>query len=222
MIIEKVKKGLKILEVDESSNFPYLLELLSAKDRGIDQVQLSPEDRKDRMIEMIIRITLKGSESRPLIMVVEDMHWIDKNSEDTLKSLLESISGARILLIFTYRPEFVLIWGGKSYHNQLNLNRPSNRESLTMSKFLLDTKEFERELENLILEKTEGVPFYIEEFIKSLKDLKIIERKDNKYLLTSVNSFDYPRYNYGKGRFAFRYSKRNPSNWFCHRKGVWL
>ena len=179
----KVKKGLKMINADEASNLPYLLELLSVEDSGIGQIPMSPEARKDRMIETMIRISLKGSEINPLIMAVEDLHWIDNISEDVLKHLLESISGARILLIFTYRPEFVHSWGGRSYHNQVNLNRLSNRESLSMVSHLLGTEDLDSDLENLILEKTEGIPFFIEEFLKSLKDLKMIERKDNKYHL---------------------------------------
>jgi len=183
-IIGKVKKGLKTLGADEASNLPYLLELLSVKDSGIDQIPMSPEARKDRMIETMIRIPLKGSEISPLIMAVEDLHWIDRSSEDALKYLLESISGARILLIFTYRPEFVHTWGGRSYHNQVNLNRLSNRESLAIVNYLLGAQEIDKGLENLILEKTEGVPFFIEEFLKSLKALKMIGRKGNRYHLT--------------------------------------
>ena len=116
-------------------------------------------------------------------MAIEDLHWIDKSSEETLKNLLESISGARVFLIFTYRPEFVHTWGGKSYHSQVNLNRLSNRESLAMVASILGTEDIEKDLEELVLEKTEGVPFFIEEFIRSLKELKMIERKDSKYYL---------------------------------------
>jgi len=119
-----------------------------------------------------------------LIMAIEDLHWIDRSSEDTLKYWLDAISGSRVFLIFTYRPEFVHTWGGKSYHSQLTLNRLSNRESLFMMSHLLGTKDIESNLEELILEKTEGVPFFIEEFVKSLRDLKIIDIKDRKYCLT--------------------------------------
>ena len=181
-IREKVKRGLKLLEVEEASTLPYLLELLSVKDSGIDRISMSPEG-KDRIIEALKQIVLKGSEIRPLIMAIEDLHWIDKSSEDALKYFLESIPGARVLLIFTYRPEFVHTWGGRSYHNQINLNRLSNRESLSMVAHLLGTQEIDKDLEKLILEKTEGMPFFIEELLKSLKDLKIIERKDSKYQL---------------------------------------
>ena len=183
-IREKVIKGIRILGADEASTLPYLLELLSVKDSGIDKILMSPEGRKDRIIEALKRIVLKGSEMRPLIMAVEDLHWIDRSSEEALKYLLESISGARVFLIFTYRPEFAHTWGAKSYHNQVNLNRLSNRESLAMVTHLLGTEEIDNDLENLILEKTEGIPFFLEEFIKSLKELKVIEREDSKYLLT--------------------------------------
>jgi class 3 adenylate cyclase/ribosomal protein L40E/tetratricopeptide (TPR) repeat protein len=180
---EKIKRGLKILVADEVTTLPYLLELLSVKESGIDKIPMSPEAKKDRIMEAVKRITLKGSEIRPLILAYEDLHWVDKSSEDVLKYVLESIPGARILMLFTYRPEFVHTWGGKSYHSQVNLNRLSNRESLAMVAYLLGTEEIDRDLEELILEKTEGVPFFIEEFIKSLIDLKIMEKKDNKYYL---------------------------------------
>ena len=182
-IREKVQKGLKILGSDAASTLPYLLELLSAKESIPGEIPVSPEEKKNQIIRGLNQIVLKGSELSSLILAFEDLHWIDKSSEDTLKSLLDSIAGARVLLLFTYRPEFVHTWGGKSYHNQVNLNRLSNRESLLMVAHSLGSQEIEKDLERLILEKTEGVPFFIEEFLKSLKDLKIIERKDGKYRL---------------------------------------
>ncbi len=153
------------------------------KDSGIDKIPMSPEAKKDRAMEVFKLITLKGSEIRPLITAYEDLHWVDKSSEEVLKYVLESIPGVRVLMIFAYRPEFVHTWGGKSYHNQVTLNRLSNRESLTMVTHILGTEEIDRDLEDLILEKTEGIPFFIEEFIRSLKELEIIERRDNRYHL---------------------------------------
>ena len=180
-IKEKVTRGLKVLRIDEVSTLPYLLELLSVKDSGIDKIPITPEARKERIIEALNRIVLQGSEIRPLIMAIEDLHWIDKSSEESFKSLLESIPGERVLLLFTYRPAFIHTWGAKSYHSQITLNRLSNRESIMMVSNLLGTEAFDRDLEEFILEKTEGIPFFIEELLKSLKDLKIMEREDNKY-----------------------------------------
>jgi len=179
-IREKVKRGLEIIGLDEASSLAYLLELFSVKDSGIDKIPMSPEAKKERTMEIFKLITLKGSKIRPLITAYEDLHWSDKSSEEVLKYVLESIPGARVLMIFTYRPEFVHTWGGRSYHNQINLNRLSNRESLSMVSDLLNTEAIDSDLEELILEKTEGVPFFIEEFIRSLNDLKIIVKKHNK------------------------------------------
>ena len=182
-IKEKVKLGLKTLETEESAFLSYFLELISVKESGIDQILISSEAKKTRTMEALKQIVLKGSELRPLILAVEDLHWIDNSSEESLKYLLKGIPAARVLLIFTYRPEFVQTWGGRSYHSQVNLNRLSNRESLMMVSHLLGTEEVDSDLENIILEKTEGVPFFVEEFIKSLKDLNAIEEKDNKLCL---------------------------------------
>ncbi len=183
-IKSKVQGGLKILGANESLTLPYLLELLSVKDSGIKQIPMSPEGRKDRILKALKRIVINGSEIRPLIMVIEDLHWVDRSTEDSLKNLLENISGARVLLIFTYRPEFIHTWGSRSYLSQVTLNRLSNKESLHMVYHILGTGEIDKNVENLIIEKTEGVPFFVEEFVKSLKELKIIEKKREKYFLS--------------------------------------
>ena len=182
-IRQKVISFLKSIQVDEPSTLPYLLELLSVKESGIEKMQMSPEARKDRTLEALKRITLKGSEIRPLIMAVEDLHWMDRSSEDAFKQLLESISGSRVFLIFTYRPEFVHTWGSRSYHSQITLNRLSNRESLAMVSHLLNTTNVDKEIEELTLSKAEGIPFFIEEFIKSIRELKIIEKSNGAYKL---------------------------------------
>jgi class 3 adenylate cyclase/tetratricopeptide (TPR) repeat protein len=182
---DKVINGLKNIHVDEVSALPYLLELLSVKDSGFNKIPLSPEAKKYRINETMKTIVLKGSEIRPLIMATEDLHWMDRSSEDAMKEILESIAGARVFLIFTYRSEFIHTWGSRSYHSQITLNRLSNRESISMIEHVLGARNIDRELIDLILEKTEGIPFFVEEFIKSLKDLKIIESRDKTFRLSS-------------------------------------
>jgi class 3 adenylate cyclase/tetratricopeptide (TPR) repeat protein len=187
-IKEKIQHGLKIIGAGESLCLPYLMELLSVKEKGFDSKRVSPGMNKDRINETLNRIAISGCEIRPLVMAFEDLHWIDKNSEDALKSWLNAISGTRALMIFTYRPEYIHTWGGKSYHNQLNLNRLSNRESLKMVNQLLCAKQIDRNFEEFILEKAEGVPFFIEEFITSLKDLNLIEHQNGTYQLSKKNA----------------------------------
>jgi class 3 adenylate cyclase/tetratricopeptide (TPR) repeat protein len=181
-IKDKVRKALKTINGDRISLMPFLLELLKIKDSGIDAA-LSPEERKRRFTSALKQITLKGSEARPTILIIEDLHWMDKTSEEALREIFEGIAGSAVLLIFTYRPEYVHIWGAKTYHSQINLNRLSNRESQALVENLLESHEIDPVLQELILEKTEGVPFFIEELIKSLLKLNIIEKKENRYQL---------------------------------------
>ena len=183
-IREKVTRGLQFMKVDEASTLPYLLELLSVKESGIDKIPMSPEARKDRTLEALKRIVLKGSEIRPLIIAIEDLHWMDRSSEDAFKELLESISAAKVFLIFTYRPEFIHTWGNRSYHSQVTLNKLSNRESLVMLSHIFGNQNIDGSLEEFILSKTEGIPFFVEEFIKSIIDLRVIEKIDRTYHLS--------------------------------------
>ena len=189
---DKVKKGLRLLSIDQVSTLPYLLELLSVKDSGIDNIPNSPEGKKDRIVEALKLIAVKGSEIRPLIMAVEDLHWMDKSSDDAFKELLGAISGEKIFLIFTYRPEFTPKWGVKSYINQINLNRLARQESIAMTNCILDTKDIDEALLSLIIERTEGNPFFIEEFIRSFKLLKMIEKRDKYYLSKDIKNMSVP------------------------------
>jgi class 3 adenylate cyclase/tetratricopeptide (TPR) repeat protein len=182
-IIEKVNRGLEILRVDAASTLPFLLELLSVEDLGHEKLSLSPEVKKVRIIEALRTILLQGSQLRTLVIAFEDLHWADKISEEVLRSFMESIAGANVLLLFSYRPEFVHAWGGKSFHSQLNLMRLSNRETLKMATHLLGTEQIDSPLEDLILRKTEGVPFFIEEFVRSLIERKVIEARPDRYSL---------------------------------------
>jgi len=191
-ITEKISGSLKVLGVDEASTLPYLLELLSVKDSSISKIPMSPEAKKNKILEALRRITLKGSEIRPLILVVEDLHWIDKSSEDAIKELLDSISGAKVFLLFTYRPEFVSSWDLKSYHSQVNLNRLSERQALVMIDHLLGSEDIDIDLEQLLLEKTERVPLFLEEFIRSFIDLKFIVKRDKYYLVKDLKDVNIP------------------------------
>jgi class 3 adenylate cyclase/DNA-binding transcriptional ArsR family regulator len=172
---------------------PLLQQLFSIKTDRFDQFSMSPESRKERIIESIKLIFLKISEDRPLIIFIEDLHWIDKSSEEALKYLLEAISGAKIMVVLTFRPEYSPNWANRSYHNQLNLNRLSNRECLSIITHLLGPGTMAPEVKKLVLDKTEGIPFFIEEFISTSIDLKLIEKKNDMIQLSGEkNTFAIP------------------------------
>ena len=191
--IRRIRQELKRLGSDEEANLPVLLELFGIAANGSVHKDLRPDDRRDRITETLKRTALNQAAKGVTVIAIEDLHWADRYSEDILNELLQAISLSPVLLIFTYRPEFIHTWGARTYHNQVILNRLCNRESLQMASHLLGDDRIGAELEQLILEKTEGVPFFIEEFIKSLVDLKIIDRREGCWnLYRSVDRLTIP------------------------------
>jgi len=174
------------LAADEATTLPYFLNLFPVKARGIDKIIMSPEEKKNRVIEALKKIVLKGSQIKPLIIAFEDLHWIDKNSEDVLQHLLEIIPGAAVFVICTYRPEFVYSWGAKSFYNHITLNPLSNTDSLEILNHFLGTEYLNANLKKSVLVKTDGIPLFIEEFGRSLKNLKIRGTKGNTYKLAET------------------------------------
>ncbi len=175
----KVKNGLEYLFDNDSSSMPFLLELLSVRDSGIDTIAISPDSRKFQIMKALRRLLLRDSQS-PIVFALEDLHWSDQSSAEFLNYLADMQSGVKILMILTYRPEFVSQSGGVSCEERLRLEPFPKEESVELIRRLLGTN-VDPELEELILSKTEGVPFFIEEFLRSTKDLQIIRIHDQKY-----------------------------------------
>jgi class 3 adenylate cyclase/tetratricopeptide (TPR) repeat protein len=185
-IKEKVLSLLKILGINKLDTLPFILELLSVKNSGITNIILSPEGRKEKIINSLKQLVLYGSKIRPLVLVIEDLHWADKSSEDVLTALLSNIPGVRVLLIFTFRPEFLPLWRSKSYHSQITLNRLSKREGIEMLENLLGSIILGSRQKEIILEKAEGVPLFLEEILKSFVHISSIEK--DKILFASFNN----------------------------------
>ncbi|MCF8025634.1 MAG: AAA family ATPase [Desulfobacteraceae bacterium] len=174
-IREKVESGLKAMGIDVSAAAPYLLELLSGVDSSMDMPVASPEAKRERIIGTLLRIVIKGAQTSHLVLAIEDLQWIDNSSKDVIGEILENIPAEKVFLILTYRPDFSSPWGTRSHHNQMLLSRLSDRECLAMAGHLLRAHTIENDLGELLVEKTEGVPFFVEEFIRSFVDLGVIE-----------------------------------------------
>jgi class 3 adenylate cyclase/tetratricopeptide (TPR) repeat protein len=181
----KVQDGLQALSVDPKTTAPYLVQLLSCDSAGAEISNLPPEIVKRRTFEALQRITLAGAERRPVVLTFEDLHWSDKTSEEAATFLLDHIAGSCVLLVFTYRPEFVSDWSRKSYHSVATLARLLRRESRDMLLSLLGTSQVQDELEEVVVEKSEGVPFFLEELVHSLRETGAIERQDGQWVLRS-------------------------------------
>jgi DNA-binding NtrC family response regulator/tetratricopeptide (TPR) repeat protein len=167
-IAEKVRAGLKALGMDPDRDAPYLLQLLGLKEGVTRLAHLSPEAIKARTFEILREISLKGSRRRPILLAVEDLHWIDETSDAFLASLVASLPGASILLVVTYRPGYAPSWLGKSYATQIALQPLARGGSLSVVQSVLQTEEVPEPLARLILGKAEGNPFFLEELARAL------------------------------------------------------
>jgi class 3 adenylate cyclase/DNA-binding NarL/FixJ family response regulator len=179
----KVLRGTEALGADVAATVPYLLRLLAVEAESSIPVTLAPEMVKRKTFEALQMLVLKEAARRPLILTIEDLHWVDKTTEECLTFLLEHIAGARVLLVYTHRPEFVSTWSRKSYHSVITLTRLAPQESRQMLSAILG--QVEERLTALIVEKSEGVPFFLEELVQSLQETGAIERHDGRWRLKS-------------------------------------
>ncbi len=172
-IRDKLVAGLDAFKIDASHSLPYLLALLSIKDSGIDIVKTSPEARREWINTALTSMVIAQAQRKPLILAIEDLHWADSASREAISELLESLQTEPVFVLLTYRPQFVPDWGTKSNLRQIVLGRLSEDNSLSMACHLLETQAVGSDIARQVLEKTEGVPFYIEEFVRSIKDFSL-------------------------------------------------
>jgi class 3 adenylate cyclase/tetratricopeptide (TPR) repeat protein len=167
-IVEKVRLSLQEVGMDAEESAPYLLQLLGVKE-GTESISvLTPEAIRTRTFDTLKQMSLKGSQQRPLIFEIEDLHWVDKTSEDYLASLVESLVGAPILLLTSYRPGYQPPWIGKSYATQISLHNLTPQDGLTVVHSALHGDTLPEQVEQMILDKAEGNPFFLEELTRAV------------------------------------------------------
>jgi tetratricopeptide (TPR) repeat protein len=166
----KVHQTLAELGMDAEGGAPYLLHLLGVKEGGNRLQALPPEVINARTFQTLRQMSLRGSRRRPIILVVEDLHWIDKTSEEYLASLVESFVGAPILFIATYRPGYRPPWIDKSYTTQVALQPLAPPDSRSLVRSAAGTAEVADALVELILSKGEGNPFFLEELTRAVRE----------------------------------------------------
>ncbi len=167
---EKIRQTLGRAGMDPVKLTPHLLDLLGYKD-GIEGLDLAPPDAiKVGISEALRQITLGASHRHPLLVVIEDLHWIDQASEELLASMVDGLPGAAVLLVATYRPGYEPPWTNRSFATQLSLPPLSNEDSLTVTRSVLPTVALPRAVAEVILSRAEGNPFFLEELALSIQD----------------------------------------------------
>ncbi len=146
-----------------------LADLLSISGDGQNQLlNLSPDKRKDMTLEAFVQYLQKLANRSPLLLIVEDAHWIDPTTLDLMTRVIDRIRQMRALVLITFRPEFRPVWAEYSHVTLLTLNRLARRQSAELIASMTGGKVLPQEVQETVLAKTDGVPLYIEELTENL------------------------------------------------------
>lgn len=182
----KKKMEEKILDLDEKLKgvIPSFQELLSLKVDDEDFTKLEPKEKRESTFEALRDLLIRESQNKPLLLAIEDLHWIDKTSEEFITYLIRWLTSTNILLVLLYRPEYTHAWGSKSYYNKIGVDQFSTSTSAELVQSILEGAEVVPELKELIIGKTGGNPLFVEELTHSLLENGSIQRKDYQYVLS--------------------------------------
>jgi tetratricopeptide (TPR) repeat protein len=169
VMARKVLSALQAVGMDEEA-LPYLLLLLGVRDGTEALREMSPETVKARTFQALIRVVLEESRRQPLVLAIEDLHWVDKISEELLTALAGSVAGAAVLVLGTYRPGYRPPWMDQSYATQIPVRPLSAEDSRSVVASALVAGSIVDDLAQSIVRKGEGNPFFLEELARSVAE----------------------------------------------------
>jgi class 3 adenylate cyclase len=191
-IIAKVEQGMRRMGELEAS-IPAIRSLLSVDPGDAAFTALEGTVHRRHLFAALRALALRGAQRRPLVLVIEDLHWIDTSSEEFLNTMLDAVAGVPLLLLVTYRIGYTPPFGSRSFYSTLTLQSFSEAETLAMAGQVLGTAQFPVELRTALMAKAEGVPLFIEEVTKTLLDLGVLQRDNGSYrLVKSLGEVQVP------------------------------
>ena len=153
-------------------------------DDAYPPLDLTPEQLKEHTADTIVALTLAEAERRPLLEVWEDVHWADPSTLDLLGQLIDQAPTVPLLIVLTYRPEFVPPWPARSHVRPLTLNRLERPQIEVMATRLAGGKALPAEVVEHIVQKTDGVPLFVEEMTKAVLGSAVLRAEGDRYALT--------------------------------------
>jgi cytochrome P450/class 3 adenylate cyclase len=182
-IRRKVTEAVHALDPALESIVSALLALLDVPVADAEWDELNPQLRRRHTFDALRRLLLRQSEAQPLLVVFEDLHATDSESEALLNALVESIPALPVLVLATYRQEYRHQWGSKSYHTQLRLEPLSASGAGELLKTLLGDQPDLAPVREMLIERTGGNPFFLEEGVRALLETGVIARSEGGYRL---------------------------------------
>jgi tetratricopeptide (TPR) repeat protein len=185
----------QLLTLDETLQdaIPPLLALLDALPDDSPFLRLDPPQRRQRTLAALKRVLLRESQVQPVLVVFEDLHWIDPETQALLDNLVESLPTARLLLLVNYRPEYHHGWGSKTYYTQLRLDPLPPVSADEFLQALLGDDPSLVPLTQLLIARTEGNPFFLEESVRTLVETGVLVDEPGAYRLAqALPTFQVP------------------------------
>ncbi len=193
-ILEKVTGKLLSLDRALEPFLPAFLWLLDAPVSDPDWHRLDPPQRRQRTLDGVKRLLLRESQVQPLIVMFEDLHWIDAETQALLENLVESLPTARLLLLVNYRPEYQHGWSGKSYYRQLRIEPLPPQSCEQLLEALIGHDPSVAVVKPLLVERTEGNPFFLEESVRTMVETGILVGERGAYRLArALGAIQIPR-----------------------------
>jgi class 3 adenylate cyclase/tetratricopeptide (TPR) repeat protein len=174
-IIDKVRAALQEVGMDPETSAAYLLRLLGVKEGTEAIAVLTPEAVQSRIFATLTQMSLHGSQRRPLVFAIEDVHWIDNTSAAYLASLVENLAGAVILLLTTYRPGYRPPWLDTSYATQISLGLLGSKDAASVVRSNSQHRALPDHLVQAIVAKADGNPFFLEELTRTLLEQEALQ-----------------------------------------------
>jgi len=171
--------GRKLLALGDEkllAQLPFLTGALGISASDDAWVNLHPFERQSLIFDAVKRLLVRESQNQPLCLVIEDMHWVDAETQTFLEMLLESIPTARVLLLVNYRPEYENRWNGKSYFSQLHIDPLAAASADELLDTLLGSDAGLLPIKKRLIEATQGNPLFLEECVRSLIENGVLDQ----------------------------------------------
>ncbi len=190
---EKVRTAINALDPAFAPIVPPLLALLDVAPDDGEWPSLDPRQRRQRIIDALKALFLRESRRQPVLLVCEDAHWIDSESQAVLDALGEGIPTARLLLLITYRPEYQHRWGNKTFFSQLRVDPLDADQARDLLRGWLGDEPSLAELAGHLIDWTEGNPLFLEELVRTLVEIGTLVGERGSYrLVTPVTAIRVP------------------------------
>jgi class 3 adenylate cyclase len=207
---EKVRITLVALDPSLEDTLPYLFGLLGIVEGADPLAQMDPQIKRQRTLEAIKRIVIRESLNQTVVVIFEDLHWIDSQTQALLDLLADSVANARVLMLTNYRPEYSHQWSSKTYYSQLRLDPLGGETAAAMLASLLGESVELAPLKRLVIERTGGNPFFIEEMVQVLFDEGALVRNGVVKVTRSLSQLRLPPT--VQGILAARIDRLSPEN----------